>query len=153
MDDAGTIPDDAGGGSADRDRIVGVLYAYADALDRRDWPALTDVFSPGVRAEYGGTEHTDGRAELVAMIRGYLDSCGPTQHLMGNPRATVAGDSATASVKMRVHHAAAADPSTTYECFGWYHARLEHTDAGWRIVRWRQEVTHELGTHEVFGRG
>lgn len=135
----------------DRSELAELAHAYADALDRRDWPALDDVFTHDVRADYNGVHVLRGRTDLVAMIRTYLDRCGPTQHLMGNHRVTVDGDRARLSVKMRVHHiGAGVRADLTYECFGWYHADAIRTPQGWRFRGWRQEVTAELGTHEVF---
>ncbi|NIH80636.1 nuclear transport factor 2 family protein [Amycolatopsis viridis] len=139
--------------SLDARAVTGLFHAYADALDRRDWSALDGVFLEDVHADYNGTEVVQGRAALVGMIRGYLDGCGPTQHLMGNERVVVEGDRATASVKMRVHHIGAAERAElVYECFGWYHAELVRTGQGWRVASWRQEVTHQLGTYDVFAR-
>ncbi|MFE3983008.1 nuclear transport factor 2 family protein [Nocardia tengchongensis] len=132
--------------------VIGLLHTYADALDRRDWAALDDVFAADVRADYAGSEIRTGAGDLVAMIRGYLDNCGPTQHLMGNERARISGDHATATVKMRVHHVAANAPDLTFEVFGWYHAEAQRTADGWRITAWRQEATHHVGTFEVFAR-
>ena len=88
---------------------------------------------------------------LVAMICGFLDPCGPSRHLLSNPRVTIDGDTAELSVKLRVQHIGAADKrDLTYEIFGWYHARVTRLPVGWGIHDWRQEVTAELGTREMF---
>ncbi|MGW5106389.1 nuclear transport factor 2 family protein [Nocardia sp. NPDC004123] len=138
--------------TSERHAVIALLHRYADALDRRDWAGLDGVFAPDVKADYAGAEIVDGRDNLVTMIRGYLDKCGPTQHLMGHEQAAVDGEHATVSAKMRVHHIGANRPDLVFEVFGWYHAEAAYTSDGWRIVGWRQEVTHEVGTHEVFGR-
>lgn len=135
--------------------LAELAHAYADALDRRDWAALDNVFTADVRADYNGVHVLHGRNDLVAMIRTYLDACGPTQHLMGNHRVTLDrdgdGDRARLTVKMRVHHVGAGERADlTYECFGWYHAEAIRTAQGWRFRGWRQEVTAELGTQELF---
>ena len=137
--------------ASDRLAVAELFNAYADALDKRAWSDLDDVFDPEVTVDYAGAYSIEGRTKVVAMIRSYLDPCGPTQHLMGNHRAAITGDTAAASVKMRVHHVGAADRSAlTYECFGWYFAGAVRTAQGWRIGSWRQEVTHQLGTMDVF---
>ncbi|WP_067722466.1 nuclear transport factor 2 family protein [Nocardia yamanashiensis] len=138
--------------TSSRRAVISLLHDYADALDRRDWASLNSVFAADVTANYSGAEIVDGRERLTGMIRGYLDKCGPTQHLMGHERAVVDGDRASVSAKMRVHHIGADRPDLTFEVFGWYHAEAARTPEGWRIVSWRQEVTHEVGTYEVFGR-
>jgi len=52
---------------------------------------------------------------------------------------------------MRVHHVGSGERSTlTYECFGWYFAEEIPTDQRWRVMSWRQQVTHELGTMDAF---
>ncbi|MGW4533594.1 nuclear transport factor 2 family protein [Nocardia sp. NPDC004340] len=137
---------------SDATEVIGLLHRYADALDRRDWAALDTVFSPDVSADYAGSEIASGRDNLAGMIRGYLDGCGPTQHLMGNESAAIDGETGTVTAKMRVHHIGQGRPDLQYEVFGWYHATVRRGPEGWRIVSWRQEVTHELGTYEVFGR-
>ncbi|NUU24285.1 MAG: nuclear transport factor 2 family protein [Streptomycetaceae bacterium] len=135
----------------DRYAVADLANAYADALDRRAWDTLDDVFAADLTADYNGEYVLTGRDTVVAMIRSYLDPCGPTQHLLGNHRVTVDGDRAQLTVKMRVHHIGAGDRAAlTYECFGWYHAEAVRTADGWRIAVWRQEVTAELGTRELF---
>jgi ketosteroid isomerase-like protein len=135
----------------DRLDVADLVNAYAEALDRRDWSALDEVFTADVVADYNGQYSLTGRHAVTDMIRTYLDPCGPTQHLLGNHRVTVDGDRARLSVKMRVHHIGAGDRAGfTYECFGWYHAEAVRTSARWRIETWRQEVTAELGTRDVF---
>ncbi|UGT53430.1 nuclear transport factor 2 family protein [Nocardia asteroides] len=131
--------------------IVDLAYAYADALDRRDWSALDAVFTPDMTADYAGEYELTGREQVVGMIRTFLDPCGPTQHLLSNPRVRVDGDTAELSIKLRVHHLGAGEHSAlTYEIFGWYHALVTRTPCGWRIHHWRQEVTAELGTRDLF---
>ena len=138
-------------GALDRLAVFDLFNRYADALDSRKWSDLDDVFDPEVTVNYGGAYLIQGRPNVVAMIRSFLDLCGPTQHLMGNHRAHIEGDSARGSVKMRVHHVGSGERAAlTYECFGWYFAESIRTDHGWRVVSWRQQVTHELGTRDVF---
>ncbi|WP_280339864.1 nuclear transport factor 2 family protein [Nocardia neocaledoniensis] len=136
---------------ADKSDIIDLTYAYADALDRRDWAALDSVFTPDMTANYAGEYDLSGREQVVGMIRTFLEPCGPSQHLLSNPCVTVDGDAATLSVKLRVHHLGAGEHSDlTYEIFGWYHALVTRTACGWRIHDWRQEVTAELGTRDLF---
>ncbi|MFI6588228.1 nuclear transport factor 2 family protein [Embleya sp. NPDC050493] len=137
--------------AADRLAVADLANAYADALDRREWQALDEVFTADLAADYNGQYVISGRDAVVAMIRSYLDPCGPTQHLLGNHRVAVDGDRAQLTVKMRVHHIGAGERADrTYECFGWYHAEAARTARGWRLSTWRQEVTAELGTRDVF---
>ena len=88
----------------DRLVVAELFNVYADALDNRKWSDLDDVFDPEVTVNYGGAYLIKGRPKVVAMIRSFLDPCGATQHLMGNHRAHITGETGTGSVKMRVHH-------------------------------------------------
>jgi len=135
----------------DRFDVIATLDRYATALDRRSWDLLDDVFTPEVSAEWGGV-HWSGRDELVAMIRSNLDGCGPTQHLLGNYDVSLDGDRAAATCRVRAFHIGRGDRSDrTYELFGFYHAVLVRTDAGWRVEEWHGETTLELGTRDVLG--
>ncbi|WP_433591431.1 nuclear transport factor 2 family protein [Nocardia sp. CA-145437] len=103
---------------SDETEVIGLLHRYADALDRRKWEVLETVFSHDVSADYAGSEIVSGRGNLVGMIRGYLDACGPTQHLMGNESAAIDGETGTVTAKMRVHHIGEGRPDLHYEVFG-----------------------------------
>lgn len=143
---------DAGARALDHIAVTDLFTGYADALDRRDWSALDEVFAEDVTALYGPNAEVSGRPAVVASIRAYLDRCGPSQHLIAAHRVRLDGDVALATAKGRIHHIGAGDRAAlTYEVFCWYHASARRGTDGWRITSWRMEVTHELGTHEVFG--
>src|SRR3954454_20798523 len=89
--------------------VIATMHRYAEALDRRDWSLLEQVFTTEVTADYGGEVQVAGRDEMVDMIRSFLGGCGPTQHLLGNEDATVDGDVAHSSCKMRAHHVGVGD--------------------------------------------
>ncbi|MEU1961395.1 nuclear transport factor 2 family protein [Nocardia sp. NPDC019304] len=80
----------------DHRAIVDVLNRYGYALDGRDWTMLEDVFHPDASGDYGGFR-VEGRATLIRTIAGYLDPCGPSQHLLGTYRVAVDGDAAESS--------------------------------------------------------
>ncbi len=137
--------------TAERD-IQKALIRYARALDTRDWALLDTVFDPHVKAEYGAQPESLGRAAVVAGIRKFLDHCGHSQHLMGNFDVTVDGAMASSVCYIRVFHQGKGERAhLTQETFGCYHATWAHTHEGWRAVRWRLDVSMQLGTWEAFG--
>ena len=137
----------------DRTAIVAVLDRYAEALDRRDWALLDEVFAPDIEFDFGEWR-AENRRDVVTAIRSYLDGCGPTQHLLGNYRIHIDGDQAESSVYVRAFHRGAGTAAEkTYEMGGEYQDRLRRTTAGWRSVRRKALVFFETGTREVLGAG
>ncbi|WP_280419621.1 nuclear transport factor 2 family protein [Nocardia carnea] len=141
----------------DRDAIADTVNRYTYALDERNWPRLDEVFAPDAVARYGAAAApaVRGRPEIVAMIRSFLDRCGPSQHLLGNHVIDIDGDTATSICKARVLHIGAGENSNlTYECVGVYRDRLTRTEQGWRIAERTFVIDIELGDrHAVLGGG
>ena len=130
-----------------------MLDRYADALDTRRWELLSEVFVPEVEFDFG--EWTvASREEAVAIIRSYLEDCGPTQHLLGNYRIDVNGDAARSRVYVRAFHVGIGEATgKTYEMGGEYRDELRRTPEGWRSHRRQGLVFWELGSRDVLGRG
>ena len=63
--------------------IARAVVRFARAMDDREWAVLHEVMLPDATADLG-TGTLRGPAEVVAVIRSFLDGCGPTQHLLGN---------------------------------------------------------------------
>ena len=131
--------------------IAGILDGYAEALDRRKWELLDEVFAPALEFDFGEwVAHS--RDEAVQTIRGYLDGCGPTQHLLGNYRIAVDGDTARSRVYVRAFHVGVgAAEGKTYEMGGEYRDELRRTPSGWRSFRREGEVFWEMGSRDVLG--
>jgi hypothetical protein len=135
----------------DRAEITAVLDRYAEALDERRWELLDRVFAPDGVFD-AGEYVARGRPEIVRTIRTYLDHCGPSQHLLGNHRVELDGDSARSRVYVRAFHACRdrGDPRV-YEMGGEYADELRRTPAGWLSVRRTLRVFFELGSRDVLG--
>ena len=135
----------------DRAEVTAVLDRYAEALDGRRWELLEDVFAPEIEFD-SGEWVVRGRPDVIAQVRSYLEGCGPTQHLLGNHRVTLEGDTARTRVYVRAFHACKdrSDPRT-YEMGGEYADELQRTPSGWRSVRRSLRVLFELGTRDVLG--
>ncbi|MFI1462417.1 nuclear transport factor 2 family protein [Nocardia carnea] len=139
----------------DRDAVADTVNRYTYALDDRDWALLDEVFAPDAVVRYGAAEApaVRGRVATVAMIRSFLDRCGPSQHLLGNHVIDIDGDTASSICKARVLHIGAGENANiTYECVGVYRDRLIRSAQGWRIVERTFVIDIELGDrHAVLG--
>ncbi len=131
--------------NSDRDQIVEALAQVAAATDARDWDTIRALFTPDTHA-YG----VRGIDALVDQCDAFLGGVGPTQHLLGNHRVTVEGDTARSLTYGRVHHVGAGPmEGASYECLGEYDDHWVRTDAGWRISRRWFEIRISLGDFAV----
>jgi 3-phenylpropionate/cinnamic acid dioxygenase small subunit len=133
------------------ERDIGhVLARYARMCDERDWTVLDSVFSADASAVYGDW-HLPNPAAILAMLRGALGGCGPTQHLLGNLQVVVDSNGVVGSrVLVRAaHRGLGALTGQTYECMGEYQDRWAETARGWRIAHRRMVVTLEFGSRSV----
>jgi 3-phenylpropionate/cinnamic acid dioxygenase small subunit len=136
---------------ADRLAIVDLLTRYATALDHRDWGLLDSFFTEDAEGHFGGPVLV-GCEALRRMIRGHLDGCGPTQHLLGNFRIELAGDRAQSVCSVRAFHAGVgAAAGLTYEIFGEYRDALVRLPQGWRVAKRAMRVSQEIGSRDVLG--
>jgi hypothetical protein len=115
----------------DRDDILEALAAVAAAIDARDWDTIRTRFTPDTVA-YGAR----GIDALVAQFEAFLGGVGATQHLLGNHRVTVDGDTARSLSYGRIHHVGAGPmDGASY--------------AGWQISRRWFEIRIEVGDFAV----
>jgi SnoaL-like domain len=116
----------------DRSEIYDLFNRYADAVAGREWTLLDEVFTENVISNWGAAE-IEGRTALVRRIRDVIEPTCET-HVLGNYTATIDGDVADASVRVRVHGIGARDPSRTpQKVLGFFRARLVRTRKGWRF--------------------
>jgi hypothetical protein len=139
---------------SDRTAIMGVLDAYAEAVDRRRFEELEALFTEGIEFDYGPDWHIFGRKEAIQRIADSLAHCGPTQHLVGNYRIELDGDRARSRTYVRAFHVGiGAAEGKTYEMGG--HCRDEFTfdDGLWRMSRRVGRMIFEVGSHDVLAPG
>ncbi|HEX5065339.1 MAG TPA: nuclear transport factor 2 family protein [Myxococcota bacterium] len=137
----------------DRVEIASRLDLYAEALDRRQWERLREVFADDVQIDFGEWTATSCE-QAVTAIRGYLDGCGPSQHLLGTCRIRIEGDAAWSLVYVRAFHVGVGRAAgKTYEMGGEYQDELRRRPEGWRIVKRRARVLFEQGSRDVLGPG
>lgn len=135
----------------DRFAIIAVLDRYAECVDTRDWPGLADVFTDDVDFDFGVWQAStlDGAREN---IRGFLDGCGPTQHMLGNYRVTIDGDRAQSRCYCRAMHVGkGAHAGKTYEVWIEYADGLVRTADGWRSAKRVATASIQQGNPSLLG--
>lgn len=119
----------------DRADIGDVLARYSTALDAKDWGLLAQVFTTGAECDYGSLGSPRGVEEITDLVRSAIGDLDATQHLLGNLRVTVDGDTATADCYLVAQHVRAAAPGGDHYLLGGrYNDRLLRTPEGWRIT-------------------
>ncbi|WP_210419552.1 nuclear transport factor 2 family protein [Mycolicibacterium sp. ELW1] len=132
--------------------IERALTLFARAMDDRDWTAMAALLTDDAVGDLG-TGPLAGSGAIIELIRGYLDNCGPTQHLLGNVIVDVAGDIATSRAYIHdVHLNAAADPAVRFYTLGDYHDTWRRMgDGSWRISERLKANRGYVGPLEIFG--
>jgi SnoaL-like domain len=129
------------------------LILFARAMDERDWAAMSEILAEDAQGDFG-TGRLQGSAAIVEMIRGFLDSCGPTQHLVGNVVIDVDGDAATSRAYIHdVHLSSGADPSTRFYTLGDYRDTWQRrADGSWCLTERVKSNRAYIGSLDVFAR-
>jgi hypothetical protein len=131
--------------------IYDVLVAYAEAIDRRDLPAVAQCFTSDARARYAGTDVGPGREAIVGYLSGHLTSIAST-HIVGNVRITVSSDTSASSESLiRATHVVGQGDRTRLQirCLR-YSDVLVRDGEQWQIARrihrplWATEVDGEF---------
>lgn len=130
----------------DQQDISTLLINYGCALDDRDWDALGQVFIEDAQVHYGSLGIFDGRQAIVRVARGFIETCGATQHLIGNIRIAVESNQAQAQCYVQATHAAQRpeDPRIM-TLWGEYRDQLVRSDSGWAIARRSLHIQHVHG--------
>jgi SnoaL-like domain len=117
----------------DRAEIYDLFNRYADAVAGHQWKLLDEVFTEDVTSNWPGSAEIEGRTALVRRIRDVIERTYET-HVLGNYTATIDGDVAEASVRVRVHGIGARNPSRLpQKILGFFRAKLVRTRKGWRF--------------------
>ena len=131
--------------------IARALTRIARAMDARDWDGLAAELTEDVTAELG-TGPLSGPAEIIALIRRYLDACGPTQHLLGNLLVEVDGDRASSRCYVSdIHLGPAGREDVTFATLGDYHDRWQRRDGSWKLIHRTKLNRAHIGSFAVFG--
>ena len=120
-------------------------------MDDRDWAAMEEILAADAQGDFG-TGRLHGSAAIIELIRGFLDSCGPTHHLLGNLLIDVDGDTATSRAYIRdVHLSADADPSGRFYTLGDYRDTWRRcSDGTWCLIERVKSNRAHVGSLDVF---
>ena len=133
--------------------IARALAGFARAMDERNWPGLADIMIADATADMG-TGPVEGRDAVVAIMRSFLDECGPTQHLLGNIVIDVDGHEAASRCYVSDMHLGVADKTgKTFSTIGEYHDRWRRIDGKWWMVHRKKLSRALIGEIGVLGSG
>jgi 3-phenylpropionate/cinnamic acid dioxygenase small subunit len=132
--------------------IERALISFARAMDDRDWATMAEILAEDAEGDFG-TGRLVGSAAIIELIRGYLDNCGATQHLLGNILVEVEGDGAVSRAYIRdVHLDSTNAPDTRFYTIGDYRDTWRRRpDGSWCLVERVKANRGYVGTLEVFG--
>lgn len=128
---------------ADRMEINNLLIDYCTAVDSQDFDAFDRLFTADAHIDYTAMGGIAGDlATVKAWLKKTMKQFPMTQHLIGNSRVWVEGD--TARARTMCHN-----PMQMPDGRGghqlaflglWYVDRLQRTSEGWRIAERREEA-------------
>ena len=119
---------------ADRLALQDLMIRYGCSLDARDWEGLRTVFLPDARVQYQGGPWLEGFEAVRDTCDRALARFRITQHLLGNHRAVIDGDTAKTTTDLQAIHVAD-EPAgqLLHIVWGTYTDDVVRTPEGWRI--------------------
>jgi ketosteroid isomerase-like protein len=121
---------------SDERSILNALGTFARVLDQKQWARIGEVFADDVVFDYGEGSDRQGIEVLRAHFAGFLDRCGPTQHLLGSIQIELHGDDALSRSYVQARHQGKGEQGQRYvDTNGEYVDRWQRRNGAWRIVR------------------
>jgi SnoaL-like domain len=126
---------------SDRLEIQQLLVTYSEAIDRRRFDELDEVFVPDAYIDYRATGGIDGRyPEIKTWLADVLPKFfSGYAHMLGLPAIHLDGDTATARTFCFNPMVFTGEQATTMLIGLWYEDEFVRAEAGWRMSR-RVEV-------------
>src|SRR5690349_18462064 len=115
----------------DREELIDLTIRYATAIDSRQYPLLSTVFTADADLDYGEVGHWTGAAEITEFMEAAHVGATHTMHRMSNQVIEIAGDNATMRTyvdALILFEGGGANP------VGYYDDRAVRTSHGWRIA-------------------
>ena len=122
--------------------IQNLIARYPIAVDGRDWDALDDLFAADAQIDFTAFGGPAGDlASIKRFLRDALAGFARTQHMMGLPAITLAGDRASSRTSCSNPMVLdGADGETSVWLIGlWYDDEFVRTPDGWRFSSRKQE--------------
>ena len=133
--------------------IAHQLARIARAMDERAWEALDALIDAQASADLG-TGRIVGRPALIALMRSFLDDCGPTQHLLGNLTVEVSGTEAQSRCYVAdLHLGRGANAHLSFQTLGEYRDRWQLRAGSWWLTERIKVNRAHLGSFAVLGPG
>lgn len=127
------------------------LVQFARAMDNRDWDTIRPLMTADATAEFGMGE-IQGADQIIEFMRGFLDACGTTQHLLGNVLIEIDGDTATSRAYVSdMHLGRDAEVEDTFRTLGDYFDTWVRIDGQWLIEQRIKDNRASIGSMSVFG--
>jgi hypothetical protein len=122
---------------SDRLEIADQITAYSYAIDLHHWAELGDIFTPDATLDFTATGGKAGTvAELTPWLEKSLGLFDGHQHLMGNTRVQLSGDTATSQTMCLNPMPLTHDGNQRLVFVGlWYHDEWVRMPDGWRIAK------------------
>ncbi len=129
------------------------LIRFARTMDNKDWETMRAIVADDITADFGTGEVQGGDA-VIAFIRSYLESCGVTQHMLGNFLIEVSGSTASSeSYVADMHLARDASVDASFRTLGNYQDSWTLQDGVWRLSHRLKDNRATIGSMAVFDNG
>jgi ketosteroid isomerase-like protein len=133
---------------SDRLELQALVIDYATAIDAQDFDALDNIFTDDAHIDYTAM---GGIAGNLTEIKQFLIQAMPFfsafQHLNGNHKLTITGDTATGKVMCLNPMVVPVEAGEQVMFLGlWYIDKHRRTDAGWRISERREQKSFAHNT-------
>jgi dienelactone hydrolase len=127
-------------------RVIATVSAIPLAVDLGDWTLAESHFAAEVVVDYtslwGGAAQTLARSELISAWRDLVPGFDATRHELGDVRARIDGQTATASAFVDGRHWIG---DALWRPVGTYHFGLVRSDGAWKVARMRFDLLAENG--------
>jgi ketosteroid isomerase-like protein len=118
---------------SDHDEIRQLFAVYANAIDAKDYAAISACFTPDAIATYASYSDTlSGLAEIEAHMRRALDPLDASQHLFANFIITLEGDAVQVKCDILAQHVR---QGQSYLAGGKYDVEVRRVAGIWKIAQ------------------
>lgn len=132
--------------------VCDTVYAYATAVDSRDWELYRSIVAPELSVDFSSFNgHPPSRAAADVWIEGVRNRLSGlvTHHSMTNPRVEVEGNTAVCTMYMHAVHVLDGEPDAWFDVGGYYRDELVRVDDGWLLSAIALTVLWKRGREDV----
>jgi fermentation-respiration switch protein FrsA (DUF1100 family) len=137
-------------GAPDTSKVISLVSSIPLAVDLARYDLAETAFAPQIVIDYtslwGGEPQTMTPAALMDAWRGIVPGFSATWHELGDVRAEVNGDRATATAFVDGRHWL---DGQLWRPIGRYHWELAKLDGAWKVTMMRFAMTEEIGDRSI----